>query len=218
MKKTNPELNKIIELYQSIKKSIIQRLGEFKIKFDKGSDYDIFCELVFCILTPQSSAIVCWDAVKRLMSNDLILKGEKEKLSLFINPVRFKNNKASYIVNARKLFLDDNSLNIKSKIMNFKDNMDAREWLVGNVKGISYKESSHFLRNIGFGDNLAILDRHILKNLVLLGVIEEIPKTINKPKYLEIEKKIKNFANKINIDIMHLDFVLWYKETNKIFK
>ena len=29
---------------------------------------------------------------------------------------------------------------------------------------MSYKEASHFLRNIGFGENIAILDRHILKN------------------------------------------------------
>jgi N-glycosylase/DNA lyase len=211
-------LKEISDLYLSIKKNITQRLDDFKNVWLKGSDYDIFCELIFCILTPQSSAFICWNAVKRLIAENLIINGDKDKLASVINPVRFKNNKASYIINTRKLFINNNEVSIKSKIKCFNDNFSAREWLVENVKGISYKESSHFLRNIGRGENLAILDRHILKNLVLLDVIKEIPKTINRARYLEIEKKIKKFSEKINIDIMHLDFVLWYRETGRIFK
>lgn len=41
---------------------------------------------------------------------------------------------------------------------------------------MSYKEASHFLRNVGFGEDVAILDRHILRNLERLAVIDEIPK------------------------------------------
>jgi N-glycosylase/DNA lyase len=83
---------------------------------------------------------------------------------------------------------------------------------------LGYKEASHFLRNIGFGENLAILDRHILKNLVLLGVIESIPKGIIKNKYLEIEEKMAKLSKKIDVPMSHLDIVLWYKETGEIFK
>lgn len=83
---------------------------------------------------------------------------------------------------------------------------------------MGYKEASHFLRNIGFGENLAILDRHILKNLVLLGVIESIPKGIIKNKYLEIEEKMAKLSKKIDVPMSHLDIVLWYKETGEIFK
>lgn len=54
---------------------------------------------------------------------------------------------------------------------------------------MSYKEASHFLRNVGFGEDIAILDRHILKNLVKLEVINELPKTLTPKLYLEIEEK-----------------------------
>ena len=83
---------------------------------------------------------------------------------------------------------------------------------------MGYKEASHFLRNIGFADYLAILDRHILKNLKIFGIIEEIPKSLSKKKYLEIEEKMRNLANEVNIPLSHLDLLFWSKETGEIFK
>ena len=101
---------------------------------------------------------------------------------------------------------------IISKLELFTDTYKLRDWLVQNVKGIGYKEASHFLRNIGLGENMAILDRHILKNLNLLGV-EKILSSLPKHRYFEIEKKMIKFASKINIPMSHLNLVLWYKDT-----
>jgi N-glycosylase/DNA lyase len=74
------------------------------------------------------------------------------------------------------------------------------------------------LRNIGFGEKISILDRHILKNLNLLGVTEEIPESLSRAKYVQIEKNMAEFAKKSNIPLSHLDLLLWYKETGEIFK
>ena len=49
-------------------------------------------------------------------------------------------------------------------------------------------------------------------------LIEEIPKSINLAKYLEIEKKLLEFSLNLDIDPQHLDFVLWYKEAGEVFK
>ena len=135
-----------------------------------------------------------------------------------LNLVRFKNQKAEYIVEAKKLFLINNKISIKPKIEHINSVLNKREWLVKNVKGMGYKESSHFLRNIGFGEEIAILDRHILKNLKLFGVIKVIPKTLSAKKYSEIEKKMINFSKQIKIPLKHLDLVLWYRDTGEIFK
>jgi len=96
--------------------------------------------------------------------------------------------------------------------------LKAREWLVRNVKGMGMKEASHFLRNIGLGENLAILDRHILKNLKKLGTIDDIPSHLSISKYLEIEEKMREFSSRTNIPMSHLDLVLWCRETGEIFK
>lgn len=109
-------------------------------------------------------------------------------------------------------------VSIKPILSKFNDVNKLREWLVNNIKGIGYKEASHFLRNIGFGKNIAILDRHILRNLKIFGVIKEIPKSISKAKYMKIEKIMAGFAKEVDIPISHLDLLLWYKETGEIFK
>ena len=208
----------IRKIYLSKRAEIQSRLNEFRRTLKTKGDDDIFAELVFCILTPQSNAKLCWAAVEKLMDKNLLLDGEKNQIVRELNGVRFKYKKAEYVTEARKLFSINGKVYIKSKINQFMDIYDAREWLVYNVKGIGYKEASHFLRNIGLGENLAILDRHILKNLKLLGVIEEIPKFLSKKKYLEIEEKLKEFARKIKIPPDSLDLTLWCKETGEIFK
>jgi len=93
-----------------------------------------------------------------------------------------------------------------------------RDWLVKHVKGLGLKEASHFLRNIGMGEELAILDRHILKNLVCLGVIAGVPASLTPSRYKEIESRMKTFSSSIGIPMGELDLILWYRETGSIFK
>ncbi|MFQ6084285.1 MAG: N-glycosylase/DNA lyase [Candidatus Aminicenantia bacterium] len=211
-------IEEIKKLYLSVENEIRSRLNKFNRIWKTGKEEEIFAELIFCILTPQSKAKSCWAAVENLLNKNVLLKGNKNQLVRELNEVRFKYKKAKYIIEARKQFSIDGKVSIKSKIGQFSDAYDTREWLIQNVKGIGYKEASHFLRNIGFGEDLAILDRHILKNLKLLGVIERIPSSLSKRRYFEIEKKMKEFATKVNIPMSRLDLVLWYKETGEIFK
>jgi N-glycosylase/DNA lyase len=56
------------------------------------------------------------------------------------------------------------------KILNSnKNKFDIRRQIKNDFVGIGMKEASHFLRNIGY-KHLAIIDRHILRNLVYCGV------------------------------------------------
>jgi N-glycosylase/DNA lyase len=208
----------IKKLHANTKPEIEKRLREFEQIWEKGSEEDIFAELVFCIFTPQSKAKVCWEAVEALQDNKLLFEGNAAEISLEINCVRFRNNKAKYLEQARELFSKKGKLRIKPEIKKFDDLNGCRDWLVETVPGYGYKEASHFLRNIGFGEKIAILDRHILKNLVKLDVIEEIPTSISRKKYFEIENKMRKFAKKYKIPLAHLDLLLWYKETGEIFK
>ena len=206
------ELKKI---YFLKKHEICLRLEEFK-KIWHEDDERIFVELAFCLLTPQSKARICWDAVLNLLKKNLLFKGDVYQVSKNLD-VRFKNNKARYIVEARKFFKENGKIGIKSKLKGFNNIFELRDWLVQNVRGMGYKEASHFLRNIGLGENLAILDRHILKNLKSFKVIKEIP-ILSRKRYYEVENKMIKFANKIGISMAHLDLLLWYKETGEVFK
>lgn len=208
----------LLNYYKTRKEEIKKRLEKFEETFSK-SDEEIFAELAFCICTPQSKATVCWKAVESLVKNNLLYTGNIGQIRPFLNAVRFGDNKTNYIVEAREFFTDG-KLNIKRKISSFNNSFQLREWLVENVKGLGLKESGHFIRNIGFDYNnqLAILDRHILKNLEELGIIREIPKTLTEKKYFEIEKLMERFAKKLGMSIYELDLLLWSKETGMVFK
>ena len=214
-----PDLEEEIRAIRtSILDEIQSRLREFDSVLKTGDEESIFAELVFCILTPQSKAKLCWAAVKRLLDTGLLLAGTEDQVLKELTGVRFKYKKAEYVIKARNMFLVDGKFSIKSRISRFSDVYDTREWLVRDVKGIGYKEASHFLRNVGIGEDLAILDRHILKNLRSLQVIEEVPASLSRRRYLEIEEGMKELSEGVGIPMSHLDIVLWYKETGEVFK
>ncbi|MCD6464473.1 N-glycosylase/DNA lyase [Candidatus Woesearchaeota archaeon] len=204
-----PKLVLLKNIHEQIKPLIQERFKTFKQNF-KHED-KVFKELVFCLLTPQSRAVNCWRAVQELEKYDLLLKGSWLEISKFLTKVRFKNKKARFIVQARKQFPE-----LLSVVKTTKPEQ-ARFWLVRNVKGLGFKEASHFLRNIGLGFDFAILDRHILKNLQWLGVIKTIP-VLNKKQYLLVEEEFRKFSRFINIPLFDLDFVFWFKQTGFVFK
>jgi len=212
-------LQDLIKLHKRLKYEIKKRLSEFRNIWENGTEEDIFNELVFCLLTPQSRAKSCYSAVCGMIDEDLIRNGNHKQISNILkSKTRFHNTKAQNIVKARNMFLKNGQITLREPISRFKEPLEAREWLVDKIKGMGYKEASHFLRNIGLGNELAILDRHILKNLVVLGVIKNIPTSLSKKRYLEIEADMKKFAENIKIPMAHLDLLLWYTETREIFK
>ena len=217
IKSSKDAVEQLRSLYRERKTEIRQRLLEFK-KVMQWTDEDVFAELVFCLLTPQSSAKVCWEAVTRLREQGLLLDGTPVDLAVHLGQVRFGEGKARYIVEARDSFTKNGALQLRSKVSSFYNPFESREWLVENVKGLGYKEASHFLRNIGLGEDFAILDRHILRNLHKLGVISEIPVSITKKRYLQIEENLRRFAAEIGIPMAELDLLFWSKETGWIFK
>ena len=194
------------EDYLDKEKIIKARLNDFS----QIRKEDYFYEACFCILTPQSSAKLCWNAVLELKKDNF--KEVNLNPKSYLSKVRFYNNKSKYLLELKeKWHLIEKALN------EIKEVKELREFLVKNVKGYNYKESSHYLRNIGYR-NLAILDRHILKNLYKLNVINEIPKSLTEKKYFEIENKFKEFSNKINIPLDELDLLFWSLETGEVFK
>jgi N-glycosylase/DNA lyase len=207
------EIEALLAEHARLGPEISARLEEFRAVFDCGDDASIFRELVFCLLTPQSRARSCWAAVERLTECSLVLKGSEEKVSVELKGVRFHHTKARRLVKAREYLPG-----LKARISGFGSPGEARDWLVANIDGMSYKEASHFLRNIGMGSDMAILDRHVLKNLAELGVIDEVPRHLSPKLYLEVEGLVRGFCSDVGIPMDHLDILLWCRETGEIFK
>ncbi|MBI4162209.1 MAG: N-glycosylase/DNA lyase [Candidatus Aenigmarchaeota archaeon] len=210
--------NVLYNKYLVKKPAIEKRLQEFKEVFGRNDD-EIFAELAFCICTPRSTAKLAWLAIEKMKNNGILYNGSPEDLLKWMAGVSSNINKSKYIYETRERLKKNGEIKLKERI-NASDITSTREWLVANIKGFGYKEASHFLRNVGFGENLAILDRHILKHMAANGVIQEIPKNVfSSPKvYKELEQRFIEFANSINIQPAHLDLLFWSEEAGEIFK
>lgn len=211
------EIEQLKGLHRELESVIEARLREFDQLWLNADEERLFEELVFCLLTPQSRARSCWAAVEKLSSKDMLRCPAGERLQAELKGVRFSRRKAEYICMARELLTVNGSLSVRSH-MDPQNPFHTREWLVEKVKGIGYKEASHFLRNIGLGRDLAILDRHILKSLARYGVISDIPKSLSRSRYLKIEAAMSDFSRCIDIPMSHLDMILWYMGAGEVFK
>ncbi len=199
-----------------------QKKSEIKsvvASFSKLQKEEYFYELCYCLLTPATKAQNVYKVVEYLKTNLFfeegfdpthILRGDVFKpIKIY---VRFHHQKANRLLNARE------NWQLISTIINKNNHAkEKREELVTNVLGFGYKEASHFLRNIGHL-GLAVLDRHILKNLLHLGVLNKIPNVGSRKKYLETEKIFTDFAYSIDIPSEELDLLLWAKETGYVLK
>jgi len=200
----------------ALKPKIKKALEEFKKNFE--SKEKIFEEMCFCILTPQSSAKQAIKTINLLKEHHLLDKGKAAQKEKFAKNVRFYRTKAIRLEEIQKNFPAGKIKKILIENGLPKEPLKCREFLLKEVNGYGMKEASHFLRNIGFGENIAILDRHILKNLVKCGVIHELPKTLSKKKYIEIEEQMRVFCKKYRINFAELDLVFWSNETGEVLK
>lgn len=183
------------------------------------NDEWLFEELCFCLLAIQTKARAADAAVKALAVDHLLWAGQPREIAPFLRRrIRFHNHKAGYIVRARERFFPPEGPGLRKSLEDLGDAKATRAWLVHEVDGLGWKEASHFLRNIGRGDGLAILDRHILRNLMRHGVIRQMPDALTPKRYLSIESRMERFSDAVGIPMAALDLVFWSRETGEIFK
>ncbi|MEX2680450.1 MAG: N-glycosylase/DNA lyase [Candidatus Sigynarchaeota archaeon] len=206
-------LDKIEALKRSNTKNVInQRMAEFK-SFRTRSSHDNFKELCFCILTGNCGAEASLK-IHAAIGEKFLTCSCPEDFTILLkeNGGRFYNNKGRFLASACRY-----RETLKQILDSFGDEQQAlREWLVGHIDGFGYKESSHFMRNVGY-ENVAIIDFHIINLLSAHGLVEK-PKALSKKKYLEIEGILRGIAGKADLNLGELDLYLWFMETGKILK
>jgi N-glycosylase/DNA lyase len=207
---------KICTASPSIEQKISKALLEFKKNW--GSGEKVFEELCFCLLTPQSSAKQTIKTITLLKEHDLLDRGSALEKEKFCKNVRFYKTKARRLVEAQENFPKHKIKQVLIENGLPTNALKCREFLLKEINGYGLKEASHFLRNIGFGENVAILDRHILSNLKRCGVIKEVPKHLSKKRYLEIEEGMKKFCLEKRISLAELDLIFWSNETGEVLK
>ncbi len=226
------------ESYRRKQSRIRARLGEFKRFFNepfcwtyrnnhlrlipstKKHHERLFEELAFCILAANTSAEMGMKAIDSI--RHLLPCATPEDMTTHLRGIyRFINVRPQYIVHCRKYLelMQENEGDLHEIFLSIDDPQHLREFLANNsgIKGVGYKEASHFLRNLGF-EGYAILDKHIINSMQEAGIIDEAKAPENKGKYLALERKYLDFAQEIGIHPDELDLLLWSEKTGKILK
>lgn len=219
----NPEpvtVERVIATHNARRKEIRSRLREFDLIWRKGSDARLWEELVYCIFTAGASARMGLQSVAVLSS--LLLNGEPEEMTRVLKKEgahRFPAARPRYIVCTRNYFRANFDMALRSKLRSFSDPLERRDWLAQEkqIKGLGYKEASHFLRNVGVKGH-AILDKHVMRCLSEVGVVDAAKPPANRRRYLEVEQAFLRFAKDIRINSDELDLVLWSMKTGEVLK
>lgn len=180
---------------REIKKAslIVQRFKQIKTK------HNVFYNMCFCILVPQTKFKIVFETIELLKNAQFFFKSiNKEELLDVISSIRFKSRKFDYLLQAKlgfEQFYKELILILESE----RDTRVIRKFVVGRIKGMGLKASSHFLRNIGIED-LAIVDSHILQ---YFGYKDK------KIDYFKVEDQIRDRAKNLGISIAVYDALIW---------
>jgi len=202
------------------RKEIRARLREFGQVWQTASDARLWEEMVYCIFTAGASAKMGLRSVEAV--RPLLAKGHQQAMTRALVTAgahRFPNARPVYVVTTREYLEGSFSMRLRERLKSFSDPFERRDWLATEprIKGLGYKESSHYLRNIGF-KGYSILDKHIVRCLAELGVIDSPRPPTNRNRYLETESRMRQFSGEIGIDFDELDLVLWSIKTGEILK
>lgn len=214
----------IKEQHRELEKEIKDRIREFR-GLEEADEKRVFQELVFVVLTSQTEAEKAWKGAEELERQNLLLEGSSKLIEDVLEKegVQYSENKASYIVENRNSLMQptldkpEKGLKLKRQIWG-KEPEKSREWLVENIEGLSWKGASHFLRNVGRGEDFAIISGHIVRKMHQLELIEKPELPENREEYLDYEEKLRRFSEDIDIPLEELDLVLWSMETGEVFK
>ncbi|MDQ2745912.1 MAG: N-glycosylase/DNA lyase [Acidobacteriota bacterium] len=211
-------IEKIKAAHAERRAEIEAKLAGFENIWKTETDERLWEEMVFCFFTGGCSARMGLRSIEAV--RPLLLTGTHDELmNALVGRHRYPRARSGYIVASRDFLQEHCNLELRKKLAGFEDDFARRDWLVKEkrIKGLGYKEASHFLRNIGL-KGYAILDKHILRSLAELGIIDDPQPPNTRTKYLAVEEKLKKLAELTEIDFDELDLVLWSMKTGEILK
>lgn len=230
-------MSRAIEMID-IEKIVIRLCKEISQKEQKAIDWltaseEFFLnEIIVCIISSQCTYEMTLAVADTLSKNGLsgyinnkkskedMIKDflsilTKNKISLYNEgvekkvKVRFPRRNSNMIASTIDNIYRKN-LTIKDILKKSKHPRHARKLLMQSISGFGPKQSSLFLRRIGYCNNLSILDSHIIDYLQLSQHIEIDKRKMCQLQYYEnIENIFINATKHFGYDVGCIDFAIW---------
>ena len=195
------------------------------------SEVKLLSELILCILSSQEKYEAALSMMKVLQKNNAFqvpksksqLKEIRTKISdLLAMPLKFRykgkihfrrlrffRKKGQYILSTiEDIYLSD--LTIKEILRAQSCIYETRENIISHSSGLGPKQASMFLRNVGYYADFAVLDKHVITYMRLMGLTQIQTNTFtNLKQYEKLELELKSYAETYKVRLWHLDLAIW---------
>lgn len=213
--------HKLLSAVSAICPDIQDRVTQKHMAADERT---LWWELSACLLSSQVPYPLALSAANAIDRAGLLLVSDAEDIldeqiiHLLVRPLTVNGTPRFYrfpIARARQLAatrqrVTEHAGTLNALLAQFKDPTHARDWLVERAPGLGLKQASMFLRNIGFSYELAILDRHVLRYMDMLGLRSERSYTIRSPRqYQRDEIVLREHALELACPVGILDWAIW---------
>ncbi len=188
------------------------------------TESQLWAELTCCVLSSQVPYETAQAAAVRLETSGLFLKEgvaprdlEVALAELLRRPFdidggsrryRFPDSRARQLT-ATVVQVRRDAKGLSDLLGSFGDIEIARRWFVTNAKGLGPKQASMFLRNVGASYDLAVLDRHLINYMVMMGLTAD-PRPIRRmADYRRDEVVLRDHAASFGLPVGFFDWAVW---------
>lgn len=214
--------NRLERAVAAICPDIEYRVSERTIEL---SESQLWWELSCCLLSSQVSYNLAVGAADALADSQLLTDKSKScaalaleieavlRGSVFVNgkkqTYRFSKSRAQQLASTWSA-INASAESLTHLLASFDDPALMRNWLVMNAPGIGPKQASMFLRNAGRSYDLAIIDRHVLNYMSVLGIAEHRGSNVSSlTRYKQFECNLRNHADEMGVAVGLLDWAIW---------
>lgn len=191
------------------------------------SGEDMLSEVLCCVLSSQVPYEMAQCAVSRIRENGLLSEEhwrddspefESMLCKLLLAPMKVGGRLRKYrfpVMRAKQIRLTrdtllDQAVDLAELVFQNQAPKALRKELTRLVHGLGLKQASMFLRNVGRSYDLAILDRHTLRYMVLQRLIPSIrSSSLSFTQYESIERAMEDYAAGLGFPVGYVDWAIW---------
>lgn len=184
----------------------------------------LWTELACCVLSSQVPYATAQAAAVRLETSGLLMDEElsadvlaasladllRQPLEVGLAPrrYRFPDSRAGQLA-ATTTAVRRQADGLGDLLAGFSETERARDWFVAHAPGLGPKQASMFLRNIGVTYDLAVLDRHVINYMIILGLTTDPAPVRRMADYRRDEVILRDHAAGVGLPVGFLDWAIW---------
>ncbi len=190
-------------------------------------EHDLWREFCLCVLSSRTRFELASEAVDRLERSGVLARMRAKptnvhhaEVEAVLRPrkdgkvgargIPFWRSRSAQLLGSAAALYAGRRKGLKSILLRIGDPERVRSEFVSTLPGMGMKQASHFLQNIGFSRDLAIIDTHLLSFIIEdLMLIRFESHGVSERMYMDLERRVQRMAAANGFSLRQLDRAIW---------